>query len=261
MNARDLGGMRTADGKVIKNRKLIRSGKLSKIPQSTAIGLSKYGVTTIVDLRIENERNAGPDRVHGNFRYIHLPILCCPAGIDVSDYPIFEATQKESTRAKKEGKRIKSEFGNSDNYMIEVYRSIVFEKQSQEALSEFLKLVREEEGCVLWHCASGKDRAAICTMLLLSLLGVDENTILADYMLSAKYCRNRYNLNKIGIYLVPFSIDLKRILLCLMKIKVAYLKTVMDDIKERYGGVVQYCKAELGVTEQDIAILKEKYLE
>ncbi len=34
----------------------------------------------------------------------------------------------------------------------------------------------------------------------------------------------------------------------------------MDELKLRYGGIVEYCKAELGVTDADIQILKDKYL-
>ena len=38
---------------------------------------------------------------------------------------------------------------------------------------------------VLYHCAAGKDRSGIMTVLLLTLLGVDRDTVIADYELSA----------------------------------------------------------------------------
>jgi protein-tyrosine phosphatase len=47
-NTRDLGGMPTADGKKIKSKKLIRSGKLYKIPDETQQALKNIGLTTVI---------------------------------------------------------------------------------------------------------------------------------------------------------------------------------------------------------------------
>lgn len=258
-NTRDLGGMRTEDGSVIRNGKLIRSGKLAKLPSKTVLAL-KGRVNTVVDLRIENERSASPDVAIEGSRYIHLPVLCVPTMGITTEYNLFERFDKESARVKREGERIRKEFGSIDNYMKETYRSIVFSAEGQAGLRQFLRLVVEEEGCILWHCASGKDRAGICAMLVESLLGVPKKTILWDYMLSGKYWRKRYFLNKFGIVTVPFSIALKKILLGFMRIKREYLESVMDEIEARYGSVTLYCKECLGITDDDIALMKEKYL-
>lgn len=260
-NTRDLGGLRTADGRRIKCGKLIRSGKLKNLPERTVRALREYGVTTIVDLRIENERSASPDTVIEGCKYIHQPILCVPTIGFMGEYNVFEATEKESARVKKEGERIKKEFGGIDNYMTETYRSILFQKKTQKGLAAFLRLVIEENGCILWHCAGGKDRAGICAMLVEGLLGVDEKTILDDYMISGKYWRKRYLLNKAVIAIGPVSMRLKRILFGFMRIKRKYLQSVMNEINARYGSISAYCKAELGISDEDISTLKEKYLE
>ena len=54
-NTRDLGGLPTADGRKIKHGKLLRSGKLYKLPQKTVDAFKELGVTTVVDLRIFTE--------------------------------------------------------------------------------------------------------------------------------------------------------------------------------------------------------------
>ncbi len=260
-NARDLGGMKTAEGKVLRKGMLIRSGDLSAISSRTANALRAMGVTTVVDLRIENERSAHPDRTIEGSRYLHLPLLCAPAIGITGGYDLFEAGGKESARVKKEGERIKREFGSIDAYMKEVYRSIAFTPPGQEGLKGFFAALRDSEGCVLWHCKSGKDRAGICAMLIEGVLGVDEETILGDYMLSARFLRGQYFINRAALTVVPTSMRLKRILFGLMRTKREYLGSLIDEMKREYGGIVGYCKLCLGMTDADIAFLKNKYLE
>ncbi len=259
-NARDLGGMRAANGRTIRPHKLIRSGKLTKLPADTVRALEELGITTVVDLRIESERCADPDCEIGGCVYLHLPVLCFPALGISSDFSIFSTVEKERDRVQREGERIRREFGSIDRYMIETYRSILFSETSKAQLKQFLQLVRNETGCILWHCASGKDRAGICAMLVEALLGVDEKTILEDYMRSGRNLRRKYVLNRLGIVLVPFNLNLKRILLALMRTKKKYLQSVIDEMHARYGGIVGYCQQELGVTEKDITFLRTKYL-
>lgn len=253
MNIRDLGGMETADGKRIKRGLLIRSGRLYHLPDSTKQSLSDMGITTVVDLRIPAECKDHPDTFIDGSRYVWIPVLCTPtAGM----------THEKSMRltVKNQSYRIKHEFGTADNYMIQVYRSIIFSDESQAALARFLRLVINEPGCILWHCASGKDRAGICAMLVEALLGVDENDIVKDYIASGKNLRKRYFLTKLALALAPISIRFKKVLFGLMRTKRTYLETVIQDIKTQCGSIIEYCKTHLGITNSDILLLKEKYL-
>lgn len=253
-NTRDLGGMPTVDGRVIKGGKLIRSGKLSDLPDKTISALRKIGVTTVVDLRVPVEKSENPDTVIEGVDYIELPLIYTAT---------FGVTKEKSTRnvAINEGRRIKKEFGSIDNYMIEVYRSILFNEEPQGQLKKFLRLVIEEEDCILWHCSGGKDRAGVCSMLVEFLLGVKEDVIVQDYIATAKICRKKYNLNRFVLAIVPLSLRFKSILFAFMRTKRLYIKTVIEDMIQRYGGVVEYCKQVLGVTDEDINTLKGKYLE
>ena len=179
VNTRDLGGLPAAEGNIAPN-KLIRSGKLYKLPDETANALKQYGITTIVDLRIYTECDETPDTLWEGVEYRHLPVLCTATpGI----------TREKSMRRTMsiEAKRIKKEFGTTDNYMKEMYRSIFFNQEAKIRLTEVLRLIIENEGCILWHCSAGKDRAGIVAMLVESLLGVDKQTISHDYVISTDY--------------------------------------------------------------------------
>ncbi len=50
--------------------------------------------------------------------------------------------------------------------------------------SFFNQLLEGGDGTTLWHGSSGKDRTGIATVLILSALGVSQDTIMQDYLLT-----------------------------------------------------------------------------
>ncbi|MBO5328487.1 MAG: tyrosine-protein phosphatase [Clostridia bacterium] len=253
-NTRDLGGLPAADGKKIKHGKLIRSERLSDLPDCTVEDLKKLKITTVVDLRIKTELEEHPDTILEGTEYHILPLLCtATAGI----------TREKSMRKTmaKESRRIKTEFGSVDNYMIDMYKTILFNEQAQDALKSFINLVIKEEGCILWHCSGGKDRAGICAMLIEALLGVSDEVIMQDYVASSRFQRKKYFWSKFGLIIAPLTASFKGILFGMMTAKRIYMRATLDYLNEKYGSVINYCKQELGVTDKDIKILRQKYLE
>ena len=251
-NTRDLGGIPTADG-VIKKGKLIRSGKLYKIPDSTVNALKAMNVKTVIDLRIPTECEEAPDTLWEGVNYVHLPVLC------TATPGITREKSMQKTMAI-ESRRIKDEFGSADNYMIEMYRSVLFSEEPKKLLSQALRLIIDNEDCILWHCSGGKDRAGILAMLVEGLLGVDEKIILQDYVASHYFQRARFFWNRAGLVIAPLYLRFKKILFGMMAAKPSYMKAPINDMKRKYGSITGYCKAELGVTDEDIATLKEKYV-
>jgi protein-tyrosine phosphatase len=215
--------------------------------------LGSVGVTTVIDLRIPDECSDHPDTKLKGTKYIWQPLLTTP-----SESVYSEGTMRRLMKT--ESYRLKWEFEDADSYMLETYRSILFQKEPQESLKNFLNVAITQDGCLLWHCTSGKDRSGICAMLLEGLLGVSDEDIVNDYMASRKCLRARYTLNKVGLAIVPVSLRFKRILFCFMRTKISYIQTVLRELKVRYGGIIDYCKKELGITDGDIAILRQKYL-
>ena len=61
----------------------------------------------------------------------------------------------------------------------------IFEKGESEPIRQAISVFADARNYPLgYHCAVGRDRTGTVTILILGLLGVDEETILKDYMLS-----------------------------------------------------------------------------
>ena len=253
-NTRDLGGFPTESGKKIKKGKLIRSGRLHKLPECTIRALENMHITTIVDMRIDRERLEYPGTQIDGAKHVHLPLVCtATTGIT--------HTKSMASTMLNESKRIKTEFGTADNYMNSVYEIILFDGESQKKLREFFDLVIADENCIIWHCNAGKDRTGICAMLLEYLLGVDEKLIVEDYVISGKFQSKKRFWQKAGLVIAPIPHRFKQILYALMNAKPQYIQGAIDEIKRRYGTVVDYCKQALNITDEEIELLKNKYLE
>lgn len=253
-NIRDLGGMPAKDGKSVKYGKLIRSSRLYKLPKSTVKGLKEYGLTTVIDLRSDSEHKEKPRTHIEGVKYINIPILTTSTAAITGDKSVMQIIFSES-------KRLKEEYGTADNYMKAMYTDALFNEASRSKLKQFFDVLTEEDGCILWMCNQGKDRTGILAMLLEGLLGVDEQIIIADYAASAKFLKKKATMQKIGITLVPCPKRFKVILYALISVEPQYIAAVIDVLKEKYGSITEYCKQYLGVTEQQIQTLKNKYLE
>lgn len=252
-NTRDLGGMPAADGKKIVYGKLIRSGKLYKLPDETVERLKAMGLKTVIDLRIYTEIEECPDTVIEGVEYVHLPVLCTVT-------PGITREKSMSRTMAIESRRIKREFGNADNYMIAMYKTVLLGDEPITLLRKCLRLIIENEGCILWHCSGGKDRAGLVAMLVEALLGVDEKIIVEDYVASHRFQRLRFFWNRVGLIIAPVVPRFKKILFGMMAAKPAYITETIKVLKETFGSVTDYCKQKLGVTDEDIALLRKKYL-
>ena len=80
-------------------------------------------------------------------------------------------------------------------------------------------------------------------------------------MASGKFQHRKYFWHTVGLKISPLVPRFKKILYSMMAAKPRFITEVMDEMKARYGSVVGYCKQRLGITDEDIAVLKAKYLE
>ena len=253
-NTRDLGGAKTEDGRKIKEGLIFRSGRLYKLPKKTVNCLEDLGIKTVIDLRMEPETLEKPDSLPEGCRVVKCPLVCT-ATPGITYEPKMRATMNN------ESKSIAGKYASGDDYMSEMYVRMITHEESIAALKKFFSVFSEtEEGGILFHCNSGKDRVGICAMLLQSVLGVREKEILDDYIVTRRFCGRKFFWNRVGLVVVPISFRFKKFLFCMMRTKRKYLEAVIDHAKENYGSVIGYCKEVLGLTDADIEKLRNKYL-
>lgn len=165
-NLRELGGYKTSDDKTIKWHKILRSGNLSDLSKKDQSTLEMYGVKYIVDFRSEYEINHWPDPQSRFYQIFTLPV-----------YPLDGSGQQRL-----------EESDELDYSTLEaIYQVMVLDNHAQKIYANFFdKLLKNDQSneSLLFHCSAGKDRTGIAAMLFLKAMGVPNQTINNDYLLT-----------------------------------------------------------------------------
>ena len=159
-NLRDLGGIKTTDGKTIKKGCFIRSAKLSEAAEEDLKGIS-----TVIDLRTKGERVEMPDMAWGR-EYLSLPVF--------EEITAGVSHEEEADEEAKEGKFPGMAF---------IYERMIIDHGM--SFNKILNAIMDHDfdgGAILWHCSEGKDRCGLTSAMTLELLGVDRETIMKDYL-------------------------------------------------------------------------------
>lgn len=250
VNFRDLGGYQTVDGRTVKWRKLFRAGHLSALTCSDQQLLLNWGVTVDIDLRSTAELAQFPDRL--------------PNGISFKHLPVFDDDETESTvTASNLAQQYSRDARSGCQQMRYVYRRLVSKQQPQQAYREFFQYLLasgSDEG-ILFHCSAGKDRTGFAAILLLGLLGVHPADILADYLLTNTLSRQRVTSRVQEAKQAEMNANFIQSIRDLSVVKADYLYQALAQIESEYGGLCQYCRKVLALTNEDVARLREIYLE
>ena len=179
VNARDLGGYRTAGGRVVRGGVVLRSDGLNRVTAEDVDPLGALGLRAVVDLRSSDEiREAGPDLLPDCVTSHHLPLLATDFDINTT---LRGALSDRSARKQ----RGLLGHGRAAAMMTGLYRWFVTDPVARERFAALLRLLADPDGVpLLFHCSAGKDRTGWAAALVLTALGVDRETVLADYLLT-----------------------------------------------------------------------------
>ena len=167
-NFRDLGGYRTHDGRTVAWRRLFRSGALHKMNDRDMARLKQeISPRGVIDLR-------SPRDPQKNAEVLLLK------EIGARHYPI-PFRPDSSSYAKEEAKA----YPSATN-MGELYLSRISEKPFGERLVEALEIIAERENHpLIFHCSAGKDRTGVLAAMVLAAMGIVDEDVVEDYVLSA----------------------------------------------------------------------------
>ena len=62
--------------------------------------------------------------------------------------------------------------------------------EGKEQIKSFFNILNEAKTGIIYYCNAGKDRTGVVTALILSLLGVDRDEIVQDYLASGVFLKD-----------------------------------------------------------------------
>ncbi len=252
-NTRDLGGIKTADGKTVKYGMLIRSGHLNKAkPSDMRILCNEHNLKTVIDLRIEAEINEKPDVLNEGINYVHLPLLDKAfLGITRDEYSLRSWFNIFEDRSKR-----------PEDVFYEMYKMIVFGERTKNMISEIFRILLDgSSSAVLWHCSAGKDRVGVVTMLILLALGVDREVIVQDFLATNRFSAAEIIKTRVFAPLVIRDRYQRKCLAVLMGVKREYLDRLFEYIDANFSSVESMFEKHFGISGDMLIKLREIYTE
>jgi len=245
-NFRDLGGYATSDGRHVRWGLLYRSNALSGLTDRDLAYLSRERIRLVCDFRTESVRRADPDP----------PLPPIPA--EKLDLPV--AQQGVNPRRIRE--RIRTGGISAlgiENTLLRAYRNFVIEDSDRWAT--LLARISETDNLpTVMHCTAGKDRTGFASALILLTLGVPEETVFEDYLLTNDYRQKYFAFVLRWAPLYSLFRTQPDDLLPLLEARPEYLAASLSTIRERYGSLDAYLAGPLGVTPERRAALERNLL-
>ncbi len=236
-NFRDLGGYRTADGRMVKWGLLYRSGQMHDLTPADYTYLQKLGIRTVCDFRDTRERTNEPTLWPAG----HRPkVLSDDYALDMSAMklpgdPATWTHEQVVTAMTATYPRLLDQFNGQ-------YRRMFAELLAGDVPLAF-------------HCTAGKDRTGVAAALLLTALGVPRATIIEDYLLSNQHMAPP-PAHPTGFW-AKLSPEAAR---TFAGVDRRYIDAVFAVTDHHPGGTMGYLKDELGLDAAKIAKLRGMYL-
>src|SRR5260221_4169941 len=232
-NFRDLGGYRASDGRRVRWRQLFRSNHLGNVTDGDVVILRGLGLKNAFDFRGTEERATA---------------VCALTEIAVHSLPI-EPTVVAALRARL-ASGVALSTADAVDVMRDSYRNYVSQNTSRfRAL--FAHLLEDRTPLVI-HCSAGKDRTGFACALILHALGVPDEVIAEDYLLTNRFYRRDPSASS------DLPDDVRQVL---GSVEASFLAAAYNAISADYGDLENYLHDGLGLGARERATLEARYLE
>src|ERR1700694_295740 len=232
-NFRDLGGYPAGDGRTVRWRQIFRSNHLGHLTEADIELLRPLRLRSAFDFRGTEERAAA---------------MCGIEEVAVHSLPI-EPTVVAALRARlANGVPLSS--ADALDVMRDSYRNYV--RHNTASFRALFAHLLEDRAPLVIHCTAGKDRTGFACALILHALGVPDDLISEDYLLTNRFYRRD----------PAASPDLpEEVRQALASVEASFLAAAFEVIHADYGNLETYFSDGLGLATRERARLEAIYLE
>ncbi|ANI54259.1 tyrosine-protein phosphatase [Pseudomonas sp. DR 5-09] len=240
-NFRDIAGTTTAystahDG-TMRAGVFYRSNALTPTAADLAT-LNGLGIKSVYDLRTPSEIASTPDTMPSGATYQNIDII----GSTTSGANITTVSFKSAADA--------------IAMMQETNRAFVSDAGMRGQFGVLFNELAGVDGAALFHCTAGKDRTGWTAAVLLSIAGVDNATIMSNYLAT-----NDYTAERVAKTLAMMPPSMAAIYAPLLGVEASYLQAGLDQVTAQYGSMDNYLKQGLGLSQETIYVLRGKMVE
>jgi protein-tyrosine phosphatase len=218
---------------MVRWRQIFRSNHLGHLTEADIEVLRGLGLKSAFDFRGTEERVAA---------------MCGLAEVAVHSLPV-EPTVVTALRA-----RLAAGAGLSSADALEVmrdsYRNYV--RQNTACFRALFTHLIEDRAPLVIHCTAGKDRTGFACALILHALGVSDDLIADDYLLTNRFYRRDPSASS------DFPDDVRQVL---GSVEASFLAAAFEAISADYGDLEGYFRQGLGLAARERARLEARYLE
>jgi protein-tyrosine phosphatase len=232
INFRDMGGLKTLDGRKVKDGILFRAGELSGLTASDIAYLENLQIKHIFDYRSDFEAAVKPDPEIHQVKNVRIPVY-------------NEATFANSVV---DGHAPEDYFKHlTKERFIELYSKMPIQNQSYKGLMHLVKKP-EENFPLVHHCTGGRDRTGIGAMLILLTLDVPIETVFDDFLLSNDTLKDYHEslFKEAEKYLSTKEVESFKDAMLLNE---DYLESSLNAIMNTYGSFNNYLLEEFNINE------------
>ncbi|EJN15993.1 protein tyrosine/serine phosphatase [Bradyrhizobium sp. YR681] len=231
-NFRDLGGYPTIDGRTTRWQHIFRSNHLGQLTTDDIAVVRALGVRSAFDFRGVEERTAG---------------VCVVDEIAVHSLPI-EPTVVAALRAELARGTLTAPVALE--IMRESYRNYV--RHNTHSFRALFGHLLEDRAPLVIHCTAGKDRTGFASALILHALGVGDDVIAEDYLLTNQH----YKRDATAATDLPDDVRS-----AISSVEASYLAAAFDAVAKDYGDLETYLRDGLKLGTAERTALKARYLQ
>ncbi len=246
VNARDLGGRTTADGRRLREGVVLRSDNLHDLSaDSVRWLLDDYRLSDIVDLRTNGEHaRSGAFPFNGEVRLHKLSL-----------YPDDDPNDPMPPWVGELGDDLVGEPEALSQGVARHYLN--YFRLRPDSLVGALRVVANAEGATIINCAAGKDRTGTTCALLMRAVGVPVDQVVADY--AASNARVPAILARLGMAATVGSPE-HDAQVTSQSTPPEVMELLLAGLDEQFGGAAAWLAAN-GWTDEDQARLEARLLD